>query len=360
MFILKKILYLVNILVAFCLLLTYLPYHLDWFDKISLLSYAYPFALVINVFFIILWLIISPRRHMLLSAIVIFLHFGFVFRLVNFSRQEDKQQGDITIMTYNVNYFEHNTQDTNAKKKGNIDSILAFIHRVNPDIICFQDYFSSTTDKQDVHYRLNKAMKYGYFYFYVKNESDKIHDCAIYSKYYIADAGSVLPEYDKNYSLIYADISVKNKVTRIYNLHLISYLLGKEEKNSYSRIIHGDITNKEGGKRILKKLVLADNQKEKQVKEIFSNIGDDDKPYIVVGDFNSTPFSKVYKLMTKDLEDAFVQKGKGLGRSYNGVFPAYRIDYILYPKETFKAKNYYSPDLDFSDHYPVVTTLSVD
>lgn len=360
MFILKKILYLINILVALCLLLTYIPYHFDWLDKTSLLSYAYPFALIINILFIILWLIIAPRRHILLSTIVIALHFSFVFRLFNFSTQEQTQEGDITILTYNVNDFMHNTLEGSAVKKDNMDSILSFIHRVSPDIICLQDYNSNTNDKQGVHYRLTNAMKYRYFYYYNKGNSSLIRDCAIYSKYHIADAGSILPEHERNYSLIYVDIPYKEKKIRVYNFHLISYMLGVEEKSSYSQIIRGNIQDKQGGKNILKKLVVADSQKEEQVKEIFSNIKDTDSPYIITGDFNSTPFSKVYKLMTSNLSDAFVHKGRGIGRSYNGVFPAYRIDYVLYQKEFFKPKSYYSPNVDFSDHYPVLTTFSIN
>lgn len=360
MFILKKILYLANILVALCLLLTYVPYHFDWLDKTSLLSYAYPFALIINILFIILWLIIAPRRHILLSVIVIALHFSFVFRLFNFSTQEQTQEGDITILTYNVNDFMHNTLEGSAVKKDNMDSILSFIHRVSPDIICLQDYNSNTNDKQGVHYRLTNAMKYRYFYYYNKGNSSLIRDCAIYSKYHISDAGSILPEHKRNYSLIYVDIPYKEKKIRVYNFHLISYMLGPEEKSSYSQIIRGNIQDKQGGKNILKKLVVADSQKEEQVKEIFSNIKDTESPYIITGDFNSTPFSKVYKLMTSNLSDAFVHKGRGIGRSYNGVFPAYRIDYILYQKEFFKPKSYYSPNVDFSDHYPVVTTFSIN
>ncbi|MDO5760556.1 MAG: endonuclease/exonuclease/phosphatase family protein [Bacteroidota bacterium] len=360
MFIIKKILYIINILVALCLLLTYLPYHVDWFDKISLLAYAYPFALVLNLCFIVLWLIISPKRHILLSCIVIALHFSFVFRLFNFSKQETKDKEDITILTYNVNEFRHNTLEGSAVQKDNIDSILAFIHRTDPDIICLQDYTSNTSDKKGVHYRLTKAMKYRYYYFYNKEKSNFIRDCAIYSKYHIANAGSILPEHERNYSLIYVDIPYKEKMFRVYNFHLISYKLGPEEKSSYSQIMHGNIQDKEGGKNILKKLVLADGQKEEQIKEILPKIENSEIPYIITGDFNSIPFSKVYKLMTENLADAFVHKGKGIGRTYNGVFPAYRIDYILYKKESFRAKNYSSPNVDFSDHYPVLTTFAVN
>ncbi|MBR1769070.1 MAG: hypothetical protein IJ748_01275, partial [Bacteroidales bacterium] len=65
------------------------------------------------------------------------------------------------------------------------------------------------------------------------------------------------------------------------------------------------------------------------------------------------------RIFNLKLSDSFVSKGKGLGRTYNGVFPAYRIDYVFYKKEGFKIKEYSSPALDFSDHYPVLVRFSL-
>ena len=45
------------------------------------------------------------------------------------------------------------------------------------------------------------------------------------------------------------------------------------------------------------------------------------------------------------------------GSTYNGNFPAFRIDYILFD-DNFKALSYKRITSDISDHYPIVATFS--
>ena len=52
-------------------------------------------------------------------------------------------------------------------------------------------------------------------------------------------------------------------------------------------------------------------------------------PYIISGDFNDTPSSYAVNQMAKGFKNAFREKGTGLGRTYNGDFPNYQIDYIM-------------------------------
>ena len=288
MFLVKKILQLINILTAFLLLLTYLPYHFDlsFFPKLTLFSYAYPFVLLINAVFVLFWLFFGPRRRILISAIVIIIHFSFIFRLVNYSSSEEKAKEDISILTYNVHDFSHKAEEEDAqlKIKENTDSIIAFIHRENPDIICLQDYSANTKDKKGFHYRLTEILKYRYFYFYKKGSRENIKDCAIYSKYYIADASTIWEESERNYSLIYADIICRDKKIRVYNFHLISYMLGHDEQNTYSEILHGKINEREGGKNIMRKLIAADTLKKTQTENLIPKLEETSVPYIVTGD----------------------------------------------------------------------------
>jgi endonuclease/exonuclease/phosphatase family metal-dependent hydrolase len=72
----------------------------------------------------------------------------------------------------------------------------------------------------------------------------------------------------------------------------------------------------------------------------------------VCGDFNDTPSSYSYRLLSSGLHDAFRHGGRGNSFSYNGNLPAVSIDHILV------AKNY--PVYGFrvvrkvaGDHYPV-------
>jgi endonuclease/exonuclease/phosphatase family metal-dependent hydrolase len=80
-------------------------------------------------------------------------------------------------------------------------------------------------------------------------------------------------------------------------------------------------------------------------------------PLVVSGDFNSVPSSYAYHTIKGELHDAFLQKGLGLGRTYADISPTLRIDYIFADK-SLKVRQYQSPHLYLSDHFPVVADLS--
>ena len=56
------------------------------------------------------------------------------------------------------------------------------------------------------------------------------------------------------------------------------------------------------------------------------------------------------------LKDAFTECGRGLGNTYIGEFPSFRIDYILHSPE-ITALSYLRDTLAFSDHYRIRCSL---
>jgi len=59
-----------------------------------------------------------------------------------------------------------------------------------------------------------------------------------------------------------------------------------------------------------------------------------------------------------DLKDAFVECGSGIGNTYNGIFPSFRIDYILH-QPLFKAHSFRVLKRNLSDHYALSCTLDL-
>ena len=49
---------------------------------------------------------------------------------------------------------------------------------------------------------------------------------------------------------------------------------------------------------------------------------------ILCGDFNDTPLSYTYRQLSRKLTDSFIEKGRGIGNTYIGEFPSFRICYI--------------------------------
>ena len=80
-------------------------------------------------------------------------------------------------------------------------------------------------------------------------------------------------------------------------------------------------------------------------------------PVVVCGDFNDTPLSYTYKKIKKELKDAFIEKGRGLGHTYIGEFPSFRIDYILH-SDDLETVGYQRDMVTYSDHYPIKAQLN--
>lgn len=367
MFIVKRIFLALNIIVALGLLATYIPYHVfsESIPYLTLLGYVYPFFLIVNVIFLFIWLLIGSRRFMLISIVAIIVHLNFVARFINVSSQEKNAENSLTILTYNVNAFRYDTEgiedsrELQIKIQDNIDSIAAFVSSTKADIVVFQDFFSCSMDKSGMHNRMMNVLNYKYYYNIYKGSSYGVADCVIYSKYLIRESGRIVDDDYNNATMTWSDIATPQGDIRIYNLHLLSYQLDVDSKEAYSKIKKGDVNDKSAQKNILRKLVVKDKYRKYQVDDILQTISKTEKPYIIAGDFNTQPFSYVYKQFMENHSDAFVAKGNGIGRTYNGVFPAYRIDYVMYKSEDIKINTYESPDLDFSDHYPVVVNFSI-
>ena len=75
---------------------------------------------------------------------------------------------------------------------------------------------------------------------------------------------------------------------------------------------------------------------------------------IMAGDFNDTPFSHIYKLLTKGRIDSFLECGDGIGTTYVGALPGLRIDFILGDEEIIQFCSHRVLHTSYSDHNPVL------
>jgi endonuclease/exonuclease/phosphatase family metal-dependent hydrolase len=109
-------------------------------------------------------------------------------------------------------------------------------------------------------------------------------------------------------------------------------------------------------KRIAWKLKKAFIKRSEQVIKVKNHSHDCSYPFIIAGDFNDTPSSFAVNQMAKGLKNAFREKGSGIGRTYNGDFPNYQIDYIMASPQ-FDIRSYKILEKRLSDHYPVCSDL---
>lgn len=74
---------------------------------------------------------------------------------------------------------------------------------------------------------------------------------------------------------------------------------------------------------------------------------------------NDTPVSYSYGRLSRTLTDSFRRSGFGIGNTYVGKFPSFRIDYIFHDK-SFDSAEYTTHPEETSDHHAVSARIFID
>ena len=355
----KRILYIINLLFVFLLLGVYVSVRVspEYIPELSLLSYIYPLLLGVNLLFCVLWLFLK-WKYLLVPLAVVLIGANFFFRFVGINSSEEKTENGLTVMTYNVKAFSQGAKDDRTIAIRNKDSILSLIEALSPDIVCLQEYASVKKSESCFHYVMTHNLGYTHF-FAPDNTKNYVRGSVIYSKHPITRSGTLFPMSKEYYSKTYADIVVNKKKFRVYNVHLDSYKLSDEEKDEVNKLKDGEITSEETSKSIIVKLLETNKEQAKEVRELTSIINETEGAFLLLGDFNATPYSYTYQTLTKSLKDSFVERGSGFSGTHNDLLPKFRIDYIL-ASEKIEVLAYKQDVFDYSDHNPVVVDFSLE
>lgn len=355
----KKILFQLNILAALAILLAYAANHLNpasvW--PIAFFGLAYPYILIVNIFFIVFWLW-RGKKHALLSLIVIVVGFGNVGRYFQMppSGDEISLENSLKVLTFNVRVFDNYNW---YSKELDRDSIIGYINSQNADIVCLQEFFvdSKTYKTSEAHTRnlFSKPMPNTHIQYTLRPEkTTRQFGVATFSKHPIVKRGRI--DFDHSFNTcIYTDLLINSDTFRVYNLHLQSISL-KKDYTLIDSLAYISSKRIDEVKDISKRLKTAFIQRAQQVKAVKEHIESAPYPVIVCGDFNDTPVSYTYHQLLGDKKDAFREAGSGSSSTYMGNLPSYRIDYIFHDP-FFVGTAYSVPKVKLSDHYPVISTL---
>ncbi len=324
---------------------------------------AYPYILLLNIFMASWWVI--RRRWVLVFVTVLIIGTGWNALTATFRFTGEEGQGPKTdtalvrMMTYNVHNFKPFDED------GNDDSvrsqILNLIKAENPDVIALQEYFSRKKGNFDMTDSLQEALNTPYFYFYPSNGNDyEASGLAIFSKYPIKNKGYI--DFDGTHNgnaSIYVDLKIKKKTLRVYNVHLQSISFGPKDYKYINRVKERLEPEIRPSKRILFMLNMAFKKRSKQVDIMKAHMDSCTTSFLIAGDFNDTPASYAVTQLTSKLNKSFDEQGKGLGRTYNGKFPNFQIDYIATTKD-IEIMNHLVKPARLSDHFPVRADFRFD
>ena len=355
----SKTIFTANILAVIAILLSYCASFIDpiEFWPIAFLGLAYLPILLINIGFIVYWFL-RKKRYMLLSLFAILGGWTLLNKHINFKNKNDKilvkTDTTIRVMSFNVHLF----QRYDNKKNKFRDETVEFIRTINPDVVCFQEFYSRIRGSKQFTKSLQKEGEFEDYYFepFEKNDYEG-YGQAIFSKYPIINNGTINENSYGVNRIIFADIKRETDTLRIYNVHLRSFALQEEDKDFIQKSPTEQVKDEEKTKKLGRKLKRAFTSRSNQAKTLVKHITTQcPHPYVVMGDFNDTPMSYSVNLLSKNMNNAFAEKGFGWGVTYFAILPIFQIDYIMSDKR-IKIDDYGILKERLSDHYPIWADL---
>jgi endonuclease/exonuclease/phosphatase family metal-dependent hydrolase len=347
----KKAILFLNLLISALLLypLFFSPISLIWLN--GFLGIITPYLLVIELLLFIFWLIIKPILA-LPSLISLLIGWKLITVLIAWhpgtSFPQKKKNNTLRIISWNVRGF--NGVHPNSGLKLRTQDIAYSIQKWNPDIICMQEYNTNERPEDIANHAQYFTEKYPYSFFskdYQTPETAYYSGCIIYSKYKIIKSERF--PFTNQESLIAATILKGDDTIRIFTTHLASY---KFKQNDFESI--DDASKNKWG--VLSKMKLAFTERAIQAEIVKAQMNASPYPSILTGDFNDVPNSYTYQKIANGWQDAFIEKGVGIGATYLGISPILRIDYIL-ANASWQVKSWEQVDENLSDHHMIMADL---
>lgn len=159
------------------------------------------------------------------------------------------------------------------------------------------------------------------------------------------------------------DVSLPhNDTLRFFFVHLNTFGLSDYDKAYLEEIGKKDSDLKKDLKRTstyIGKFNFAFARRAREADAAREIINKSPYPVVVCGDLNDLPGSYTYTTIKGELKDAFLEKGFGIGRTYNQLAPTLRIDHMLYDGDYLNCLGYKSPYTSLSDHNPVIANFEI-
>ncbi|MEM8506324.1 MAG: endonuclease/exonuclease/phosphatase family protein [Bacteroidota bacterium] len=338
-----NVLKLLNVLVVLGTLLAVVSFYLPItiVPSLSFFALIIPVWVGFNLLFLIFWGV-KRNRFAFLSLACLIASILVFKRPFNLSASKDStvEQGAFTIMSYNVRGLNKNQEIPIAHADS---AIFEFLHKEKPDVLCVQES----------HHQMKRSGSLDLIYPYkhvdfIYGDYDGHVINSIYSKFPIVDYEVInFPKSDN--AAISADLLIHTDTIRIYNVHLQSFRVVPDMSR---------LQDEESGK-LLKRMSYGFHKQEQQVKVLQEHMADSDLPILLTGDFNTTQFSKVYKVLGAGFRDSFFEAGTGFGRTMEVFGMPFRIDYI-FADRNFDIISHTNFDIELSDHYPVMAAVKLN
>ena len=299
------------------------PREWGWVSTLGLIA---PFVYVAQALLTLYWIV---RWRVVVAILMIVVSMCGVGQLSHFYKFETRRvytepnlrprydSRALKVLSYNVRSF------IDDRGERCLDSVVAMIKSLNPDILCLQEMgFSEIADSllAPLH-PMPRSLS--------RSELSP----AIYSRYPIIRAGRI----DSLKEFVWADVVVKRgtreDTLRIFNNHLHTTAIRRDDSDYIEN--HAYLGDDSLGqvRSMVSRLTENNILRAAQVDTLVQMIAASPYPTIVCGDFNDTPVSYTYRSMARNLRDAFRWAGRGYSHTYRGFFDMLRIDYVMCSEE---------------------------
>jgi endonuclease/exonuclease/phosphatase family metal-dependent hydrolase len=367
-----KVMLVLNVIFILLLLLSYLSSYIDpsFLWTMAFLGLVYPIILCINLAFIVYW-ILAADTFVFIPLIAVAIGFNHITNIIQVDLTKEKYAvgkdietnkplgSPLKVMSYNVRLFDLYNWTKNKESR---EKIFKLLRSESNDIACFQEFFNE--DKGEFK-NIEAIMKIQNACDYHVSYSNTLRvtehwGIATFSRYPIVKKGVLEFPNGTNNSCIFSDIKINEDTIRVYNAHLESVHLHKEDYQYIESLNNekDEDDDLEGAHKIISRLKKAFVIRSKQTDLLSVHMQNCPYPIVLCGDFNDTPSSFTYHKLSQNLTDAFVESGNGLGSTYYGIFPSFRIDYIFHDKG-FTSDDFRIIHKKLSDHYPITCWLNI-
>ncbi len=304
-----------------------------------------PLLLAINLVLMLYWMA-RRKGWFLFPMLGILLNIPYLAGIVQWPVKEvEPPMNELNVATYNIQRGGSEGLQVAGPE------IARFMEEKKVDILCFQEFPVASGAALKAITRIFRLFPH---YKVTSSSPDGMH-VALFSRYPILQSGEIRFPGENSTRALWADLDIDGQVVRVFNAHLQTTNLNQNRINPLDNM---DAT---ASRLIRLKDMMDENSviRANQANLLRDQIDESPHPVIVCGDFNDTPASYAYKRIRGNRGDSFRSAGKGYGYTYRYLRKLFRIDYLLYSQEDIRAVHYASPELEHSDHKPVIVKLDV-
>lgn len=327
------------------------------FSPAALLGLFFPLAFVGQLLAWSYWLVRRRWRIFIGLSLIFAFSWESIYSYMplhrGLSRQLEEYQGPrLKVLSYNVCGFgfeHHGSQRPNK--------VLLYLKSSEADLICLQE--ASLAQDKDWGVTMGQVKAYlgkKYPYISLIPAQDGGSGLMLLSRYPIKEAERI-PMPSRTNGAAHFKINIGGQETHIINVHLESFRLSQALGQEYMNLVaKGKAFELQDALR--SKLTPIFRHHERQVK-IVKRYADSlqTERLIICGDFNDTPVSYAHEKLERDMTDAFIKAGNGLGYSFVSRTFLVRIDHILLGKAFTPYYTKVGTGVKGSDHYPIFTYI---